>query len=77
MCREQHCTNPYLPLEEIQTLTEDSELPRKFNISNLHETNLQHLHFEGRPGTHSEPQATIKKDANITPVATLSYYSIY
>lgn len=32
------------------------ELPRKFEISNLHETNLQQLHFESRPGTCFDPK---------------------
>lgn len=53
---EHHCIDPDLPLEEIQMHTENSELPRKFKISNLHETNLQQLHFEGTPGMCFDPK---------------------
>lgn len=52
---EHPCIDPYLPLEDIQTHTENSELPRKFKISNLHKTNLQQLHFESRPGACFDP----------------------
>lgn len=51
---EHHCINLYLPPEEIQIHIENSELPRKFKISNLRETNLQQLHFEDRPGMRFE-----------------------
>lgn len=48
---EHHCIDPYLPLQDTEI---QIDLPRKLKISNLHKTNLQQLHFEGRPGTHFE-----------------------